>query len=481
MTEAPASLARRQVLAGAAGLAAVAVMPKRVRASSDGPVKRLVAAPGEAPLVVPEGPPTPAWLYNGRVPGPVLRARQGDTLTVEVENRLDEPTTVHWHGLRVPVEMDGVPVLSQPPIAPGGRFTYRLPLKDTGTFWYHPHIRSGAQVGQGLHGVLIVEEPPEIAARLGADREIVWVLDDWRLDSDARIAPFGNRHDATHGGRMGNVLTINGSHHTREMVRAGERVRLRLCNAANARSFYLGFFDLDPWIVALDGHPIAPRRMAGGGLWLGAGQRADLVLDVDLAPGATARVIDGAGGPDQAFEVMTLVASDEAALREMPLPPPEALPPNPVAEPDLASADMHDLVFEGGAMGGMTGAEMDGQMLDMRALAEAGRFWAINGTVPTDLYGAAPLLRLTRGRTHVLRLENRTAWFHPIHLHGHSFRVLEQGGDPVADPPMRDTVLLAPREEARIAFVADNPGRWMLHCHVLSHQASGMMGVVEVV
>ena len=469
---------RRTVLLSglAAGLAGA--MPRPVGASVAG--ARLVAAPGEAPLVVPDGPATAAWLYNGVSPGPLLRARQGDTLSVEVENRLGEPTTVHWHGLRVPVEQDGVPYFSQPPIAPGAKHTYELNLEDAGTFWYHPHINSSEQVGRGLNGVLIVEEPPEAAAGLGADRDLVWAIDDWRLDDEAQIAPFGNRHDMSHGGRFGNVLTVNGSYLTRQEVRAGERIRLRLCNVSNAQSFRLVFAPLDPWVVAIDGHPVAPRRLGDEGLWLGPGQRTDLVVDIDLSPGTEARVIDDAYGPDQAFEVMTWAVADDAPLRETTLPPPEALPANPVRPPDRASAMRHDLVFEGGAMGGMAEAMMNGRMMGMREIAQAGKFWAISGEVPGDLRTAKPLLALERGRTHIIRLENRTRWLHPIHLHGHSFEVADPRYAGGSETVIRDTVLMAPGETTEIAFVADNPGKWMLHCHVLEHQESGMMGVVEV-
>lgn len=470
------SMTRRAVLAGAAGAAAVSFAPSILRAAPF----RLIAAPGEAGLVVPDGPATKAWLYNGVSPGPVLRARQGETLTVEFENGLDEPSTVHWHGLRVPVEMDGVPYLSQPPVKPGERFTYTLPLEDAGTFWYHPHINSSEQVGRGLYGVLVVEEPPEVAARLQADREIVWALDDWRLDKQGQLTEFGNFHDKSHAGRVGNVLTVNGTYLTRTELRAGERVRLRVANTANAQTFRLRFAPLDPWLIALDGHPVEPRRLGEEAFWLGAGQRADFVLDVDLEPGATAKMMDVAYGEDYAFELMTWNVSAEPRLRDAPLGPPERLPDNPIARPDLAAAHRRELVFEGGAMGGMMGAMMGGRMHGMRELAEAGRIWAMNGVVPEDLHHAAPLFSFARGETQMIRLENQTAFRHPIHLHGHSFHVLGEGPDPLAGAAVRDTVLLQPEETARIAFVADNPGKWMLHCHVLEHQESGMMGVVDV-
>lgn len=183
------SLGRRAFMRGVVATVAVPALGRtqRVLAAGASAPLRLNASRAQFPLVGEEGPATAVWAYNGQVPGPLIRARQGDRLRVEVENRLDEPTTVHWHGLRIPVTMDGVPWLSQPPIAPGETFTYEFDLKDAGTFWYHPHINGSEQLGRGLKGVLIVDElePPAV------DREVFWVLDDWRLDRQAQIEPFG--------------------------------------------------------------------------------------------------------------------------------------------------------------------------------------------------------------------------------------------------------------------------------------------------
>ncbi len=440
----------------------------------------LTAAETRAPLLGSDAPATQVWAFNGTVPGPVLRAAQDDRLSLTFENGLSQPSTIHWHGLRVPVEQDGVPYFSQDPVGPGARHDYTLPLEDAGTFWYHPHVNSSEQVGRGLSGVLIVEEPAEVAARLGADREIVWAIDDWRLDDAAQIAPFGNRHDATHGGRFGNVITVNGTQTIEEPVQAGERVRLRLVNLANAQFFSLRFQPLDPWVIAIDGHPVEPYQLGDGGVWLGPGQRTDLVIDIDLEPGKTADVFDTAYGTENAPVIMRFVTTDAPVLRESTLPPPRALPANPVPQPDMERAQQHRLVFEGGARGGMQGAMMGGRMLDMQALVDAGRYWAINGTVPGELYKTPPLLELALGRSHVIILENRTKWVHPIHLHGFSFFVKDPRLPDSAPTVIRDTVLMAPDEVTQIAFVADKPGQWMLHCHVLEHQGSGMMGTVLV-
>lgn len=438
---------------------------------------RLRLGPADVPLVLDKGPRTAVWAFNAQVPGPLLRFRQGERLLVEVENGLQEATTVHWHGLRPPASMDGVPYLSHPPIEPGQRFLYDFDLLDAGTFWYHPHLNSSEQLGRGLHGALIVDEisPPEV------DRDVLWVLDDWRLDQEAQIAPFGgNMHDASHAGRIGNAITVNGSIEETFQVFSGERVRLRLVNVANARNFGLRFDRLEPWLIALDGQPTSPRRLPGNRVLLGAGQRADLIIDMTGEPGQRQVVIDDAYGRDYAFEMMQLVYAEEPVGGLAGSGDPAALPANPIAEPDLANAETHSLIFEGGAMGGLKGAMMDGTYRNMRELAQAGKLWAINGAVIGDAYKDPPLLALKQDRSYVLQLENRTAFPHPIHLHGHGFRVISRNGETMDPPPMRDTTLLMPDERQEIAFVADNPGQWMLHCHILEHQETAMMGVVSV-
>lgn len=468
-------LSRRGFLAASSAAAALVALPPAARSETQR-ISLVARTDATAPLVAPEGPPTAVWSYNGEVPGPLIRARQGDVLEAAFENRLDEPTTVHWHGLRIPIEMDGAPYISQAPTPPGGTFDYRFELKDAGVYWYHPHVNSSTQLGRGLRGAIIVDEPeaPEV------ERDVIWVIDDWRLDTEAQLMPFGQRHDGHHAGRIGNVITVNGSIAVEAPVRAGERIRLRLLNVANARSLKLRFETIDPWLMALDGHPVTARQLGGGSIKLGAGQRADLILDVALAPGETARVIDDAYGEANSFEMMRFVASAEPALRAAPPPAPESLPPNPVATPDLANARRHTLLLEGGAMRQLDGATRGHETLDLTAMMQAGLFWTMNGAVPAEHGMSAPLFDFTLGETQLIEIENRTAFEHPVHLHGHSFHVLGDGADPLAGAPIRDTVMVAPDHSAMIAFVADNPGDWMMHCHILEHQEAGMMGVARV-
>ena len=462
-------LNRRQFL----GAAAIAILPKP-GLTADTPIV-LKAGTANATLVAPQGLPTGVWAYNGVVPGPLLRFRQGERLRIEVHNELNEPTTVHWHGLRPPVAMDGVPYLSQAPIEPGTSFLYDFDLLDAGTFWYHPHLNSSEQVGRGLRGALIVDE----AKPIDVDRDVVWVMDDWRLDQDAQILPFGaNMHDMSHAGRLGNTATINGSIKDEFAVEPGERIRLRLVNVANARNFALHFPQSEPWLIALDGQPVEPGKLEWSRILLAPGQRADLILDCLGKSGDVERIVDDAYGADYAYYIMNLAYGSSS--RDTGRPAPMALAANPIPVPDLASAVRHEIVFEGGAMGGMRGAMFKGEYATMRELAQTGKLWAINGTVPDDLHSNGPLLSLNRDQTYILELINRTAFGHPIHLHGHTFQVISENGEQPATPVMRDTVLLSSDSKAEIAFVADNPGKWMFHCHILEHQESAMMAVVEV-
>lgn len=384
-------------------------------------------------------------------------------MRVSVKNELDEETTVHWHGVRVPNAMDGVPFLTQKPIKSGETFLYDFVAPDAGTFWYHPHHHSSQQVGRGLYGALIVEE----AQPIKVDREITWLLGDWRLGEDGEISnDFGNMHDSMHDGRVGNTVTINGRAPQPLAVRTGERVRLRLINAANARIFGLKFGGHQPQIIALDGQPVTPHEPSGA-ILVGPAMRVDLVIDMIGDPGSKFTVEDTFyKGLEYA---LTTVEYGQTPLRHALLTTPIALPSNRVPEPDIRTATRHNVTFSGGMGGKMSDAM--GMMGNMA--------WAINGVSATG-HTHDPMITFTRGRTAILDLHNDTAWWHPIHLHGHSFRVISRNGKPTAHREWQDTVLMPPRETAEIAFVADNPGDWMFHCHVLEHQAAGMMATLRV-
>ncbi|WP_437681416.1 multicopper oxidase family protein [Sorangium sp. So ce131] len=188
----------------------------------------LEAAPVTLPLL--DGQPLDVWAYNGQVPGPTIRVKRGERVRVTFTNRLARPTTVHWHGVRLPNGMDGVPGVTQPAVPPGGTFVYEFVPKDAGTFWFHPHLRSSEQVERGLYGALVVEDPAPPAY----SRDVVWVLDDWRIREGAIDPQFNTPHDLMHDGRWGNVITVNRNIDERLAVRPGERIRLRLLKSGRS-------------------------------------------------------------------------------------------------------------------------------------------------------------------------------------------------------------------------------------------------------
>jgi FtsP/CotA-like multicopper oxidase with cupredoxin domain len=462
-------MSRRHALLAGAGVALLAATPWKARADGIREI-RIVAAPGRASLVGSHAQ-TEVLGYDGKVPGPTLRLKQGEPVRIIVENKLDQDTTVHWHGIRVPNAMDGVPGLTQPPIKPGESFTYEFTPPDAGTFWYHPHANSLQQLGRGLAGPLIVEAPDPYAV----DREILWMIGDWRLKPDGQIAGgFGNMMDAGMSGRVGNAVTINGALATVEPVQAGERIRLRLVNSALARIMALRFEGHRPVIIAIDGQPCDPHEPDSDRILLGPAMRIDVVLDMIGEPGHRFRIIDDFYD-DLAYTLVQLAYSEKPSERTAARGAIQPLPPNPIAKPDLTSAERHELALQGGMMSG--GNMMGGMMGGM-----GGAIWSINGMSMTGDGQAdmQPLFTLKRNRTHLLTLRNETAWWHPMHLHGHSFLVVSRNGTPNPRREWSDTVLVPPKQTVDVAFVADNPGNWMLHCHVMDHQMMGLMTVIWV-
>ena len=420
-----------------------------------------------ARLAPPELPETEIWGYNGGTPGPQLRVRQGERLARNFVNALPQSSTIHWHGIRIDNAMDGVPELTQATVSPGEEFLYDFVAPDAGTYWYHPHDRTWEQMARGLYGALVVEEPapPEV------DRDEVLLIDDWRIAEDGSIDDsFGAMMDWSHGGRLGNWVTVNGDGAYRTTVGQNERLRLRLVNTANARIFSLELLGFEGWVVALDGQPLE-TPVALERFVLAPAQRVDVIVDVTEAAGGEAFL--AFYSREERYELASF--SVEEAARTKPLQPPKALPPNPVpALGDLAAARHSTLRMEGGAMGRMSGAMMAGKMTDIRSLVSAGKVWAFNGMVERP---DEPLVTADRGETVRIAMVNDTAWPHAMHLHGHHFRHVRPDG---TLGPLRDTLLVDREETAEIAFVADNPGDWLLHCHMLEHSVAGMLTWLRV-
>lgn len=454
-------IARRRFLQGLGAGLATPILPSR--AVAEAAPLALPAAPGSAQLAPPDMAATQVWAYRGTTPGPVLRVPQGGRVRALLDNALPQPTTIHWHGIRIDNAMDGVPGMTQAAVEPGGSFLYDFTVPDAGTYWYHPHRSSWEQQARGLAGALIVEEPapPEV------DRDLPVLLQDWSLTETGALdeARLGSMHDASHAGRLGNWTTVNGDGAAAWPVRRHERLRLRLINAATARIYTLALVGMAGHVMAVDGQPVSPADLPER-MVLAPAQRLDLIVDVTAAEGEEAAivVIDRAG----AYAAVALPLA--GPMREDRLPPPEELPPNPVPRPDdLSDAIRVRLVMAGGAMGGLASARLGDETLGIRELFGRGKAWAFNGMAGMP---AEPLFTAARGRVVRIAMVNDTAWPHAMHVHGHHFQAVRQDR---AGGPLHDTLLVDPRETAEIAFVADNPGDWMFHCHMAEHMEAGMM------
>jgi len=427
----------------------------------------LTAAPGQKRFRADQAQATRVMSYDQSIPGPLIRIPQGQESVIQFHNAMDEVSTVHWHGLRIDNAMDGVPNLTQPPVLPGERFEYRLTPPDAGTYWYHSHLRSWEQLALGLAGPLIVTEaePPLV------DQDLIFAIDDWRLDDDMQIdtQSLGSMHDWAHGGRMGNFITVNGESEKRFAVATGERIRLRLLNIANARIMNLLFGEHEISVIAVDGQPVKPFAPEAGSIVLAPGQRMDLIIDMSADPGHRSLVELVVG--EYAYEVASFDYGP-TARRDHGLDAPIILRSNPLNHNALPDSFKHvPLLMEGGAMGGMRSARYEDKEMDIRELIKLRKVWAINGVVDMS---DEPLFRVRRGTAISLDVTNDNNWPHAMHLHGHHF-VHDRNPE-----FWRDTALFNRGEQGTMKFIADNPGKWLLHCHMVEHMAGGMVTWFEV-
>ncbi|MGZ8215580.1 MAG: multicopper oxidase family protein [Methylosarcina sp.] len=410
----------------------------------------LVAAKTQWGIVPPYQ--TAVWAYNGTVPGPVIRIKLGDTLKVKLTNQLTQPTTVHWHGVRIPNAMDGVPGVTQPPIGAGESFTYEFTPKDAGTFWFHPHQNSPEQIERGLHGVLVVEDPEEPKY----SQDLVWVLDDWLLEKGAEIySEFVTGHDLAHDGRWGNLMTVNGRFQPSIPVKAGERIRIRLVNAANGRVFLPLFDKVSPKVIAVDGMLTeAPFPLQS--FYLAPGNRLD--LDVVIPKDKQGQTLALADGFGRSPNLLAFLEVEPKTVDKTPV----FDPPKAVHFPAWANALEAPLAHEF-----LLNAERGGPY---------GITWTIDGKAGHENLAA----ELPFGQFSRLRFTNRSGRLHPMHLHGQFFKLLAVDGQPAQENFWRDTILIGPKQSVDIGLVPMDKGLWANHCHILEHAESGMMSTIKV-
>ncbi len=539
-------VSRRSLLLGAAGLAGAAAAtggvgylalrpgeaagPARVLASSEAVQRReqarrvqgsgstvraaLTAEPAEIDL---GGRVVRTWAYNGQLPGPVVRCTAGDRLEVDVTNQLDERTSVHWHGLRLRNDMDGVPNLTQDPIPAGQHMRYSFTAPDPGTYWLHPHV--GLQRERGLYAPLIVDDPREAG---DYDVEFVVVLDDW-LD-DVAASPQQVLKTLRSGGMMSKYRTpvwagrISGSQSWRYDVppgladpppgmtplttaslmaasvqypfyllngrlptaphtfraKPGQRAKIRLINASGTSVFRVALGGHDLTVTHTDGFPVEP--VTTDTLHVASGERYDLL--VTLGDGAFPLVAVAEGQEAQALGVVRTASG--------PVPPSNASPEE-LAGRLLVLSDLHatpDVRADDRPPDVTHTLQLIGSM--------QGFHWRINGETYNHQRPFADVtpMPIREGQRVRLAIVNPTPMYHPMHLHGHTGTVRAAGGirsqrnPQVADTAIqngtrKDTLVVAPGQRVSMDFTADNPGQWLVHCHMAYHLATGMASIVS--
>jgi FtsP/CotA-like multicopper oxidase with cupredoxin domain len=418
---------------------------------------------GKARLLPEPAALTDIWGFEGTAPGPLLRLKQGEELAVRLLNRLDQPTTIHWHGMRGDNAMDGVAPLTQQAVAPGGEFDYRRKAFDAGLFCYRPSVwpDSGELIGRGLKGLLVVDEPQP----LEADADLLTLLDDWRLDAQGRVdGDFHDPKEAASEGRIGALFAVSGkpTPSTYEFA-PGARIRLRLANLANAQIMFLSFDGVQPFVIAVDGQPCDPFEPVRRTIPVAPGARFELMFDLPQSEESKAKIILR-GQNQQDRDVIVFTAKGAKAPSRKPI---ASLPLNPLlpAEIKLAASKKVDLAIEAHAAG------------DAPKSAPAA-IWTINGQA-TKAYEGAPLFRVRRGTPVTLGFINHAAVPIVMHVHGHVVRLLHDLDDGW-EPYWRNAVVVPAGKTKHVAFLADSPGKWALHDDILEHEASGLATWFEV-
>ncbi|QAY93166.1 multicopper oxidase family protein [Pseudomonas sp. ACM7] len=424
----------------------------------------LTAAPLTLPLI-PGHASTEFWAYNDSLPGPLIELFEGDMVEITFINNLKQPSTIHWHGLPIPPEQDGNP---HDPVPPGGRHTYRfnLPQGSAGTYWYHPHPHqyTAEQAYRGLAGPLLVRSRKDPLAELP---ERLLVVSDLKLDRYAAIAP--NDSNDWMNGREGQFALVNAQRQPVLPFDAGGRERWRVWNACSARYLQLTLPGSTLTLVGTDGGLLEAPQPVQAEYLLAPAQRIELIVDagslrdrIELNANIYSRGKMGDVEPDK---VMSLLTVDFTAVRTTAL---AALPGRLGSVADLGPVVAHKQVVFSEKMNMANGTHRM-QFLINDQEYDMGRVDLVSKINEVELW----------------ELVNRSDMDHPFHLHGTQFQVVERElGGVITPAPFRawqDTVNLRSNEIVRIKTVQRWSGLRMFHCHILEHEATGMMGQLKVV
>ena len=451
------TLAAAQSLAPA-GWDANLTLTEAVDTNPDPKVVEITLTAQLAEVEIAPGKRVQAWTYDGGLPGPLVKTHVGDRVIVHFKNQLQEPTTVHWHGVRLPIEMDGVPDVSQPAVKPGESFIYDFIVRDAGLYWYHPHVMSAAQVGFGLYGALLVEDPED---GVGVADQVTLVLSDMGFDAKGQLEPADSGGSAGMVfGREGDYVLVNGRHHPVLRARPGAPQRWRIVNTAKSRFFYLDLEGQPFTVIGVDGG-LQERPVTSDILLVTPGERVDVIVTPKGKAGTPlllrAMLYNRGYGSVQyrgVEDVMTLEFTNQAPVTAAPVRVTRNIP-----IPSTAGATPVAVV--------LTLPPMENGKSEFR----------VNG-VP--FWKAKPFLAKL-GETQLWTIKNDSDWDHPFHLHGFFFQVIDEKGQPVRPLAWKDTVNIPMKTTARLLVTFDErPGEWMFHCHILDHADGGLMGTVLV-
>ncbi len=411
--------------------------------------------------------------YGDAIPGPLIRANVGDEVAVTVTNRLDHPTSVHWHGIALRNDMDGAEPAT-PNINSAQSLTYRFSAPHSGTYWAHPH--TGLDADYGLYLPVIVDDPREPG---DYDAEWTVVLDDWtdgigqspqqifdglRGQHMGQMPGMGGMpmmsgvgSSGLLGGDAGDVrypfYLINGrvsGAATSFTAKPGQRIRIRIINAASDTAFRVALAGHAMTVTHTDGYPVVPTEVDA--VLMGMGERYDVIV--------TAR--------DGIFPLVAAAEGKNAVARAL-LSTAAGTPPDPGFLPTelnrrVGTADVFTATPDVGLPVGHPDVNLQTNLSGSMMQYD----WAINGKP----YGSNQPISIKQGQKATLAFTNTTMMWHPMHLHGHTFQIIKADGSPGA---RKDTAIVLPRQNVGVALLADNPGIWMLHCHNTYHQAAGMM------
>jgi FtsP/CotA-like multicopper oxidase with cupredoxin domain len=395
-----------------------------------------------------------AWGFNKTLPGPVIKAKKGDTVVVNVKNDLTEPTMIHWHGIRLQAGMDGTGEV-QRPIEPGEEFEYRFEVPDAGTFWYHSHENETEQMERGMYGALIVEDENDPLM----DEERVFMIDDMKLTASNEFTKgnFLKRWIERHDGREGQTLLINGKENPIVKMRGGHTERWRFINSSSARYFRLYLGGIPFRIIATDGG-LLENLVEVTELLMVPGERYDVVVG-PFKEGKTFSI------DSLSYNRMTFVKSKHRKFATVEV---GAEAPSRAHLPETLTT-IEALAPEHQPVTRKIKLSVDPSLRNV-----------IDFTVNNELHNMDKPVYV--GELQVWEVSNVSLMDHPFHLHGFFFQVLEVNGKAPKYRAWKDTINLPPRSKAKLAWIPDNrPGKWMYHCHILEHHKAGMMAHFEVI